>query len=283
MWKENLYQPVEVLTRKHTVFPIDEHQHSFFEMVYVHSGSGTFYVKEGEYKVQQTEYKSHALFLIPPDTIHRFTIDSDCEYIFIRFTPHYAADYLGKHIEQALYASRQQCEMLLNEKNMKTVCSLFGHIEQEVAYPRKYSNYLLQQWLNSILVITAECLMQESVEDNSVMLKPDKAMYMLQYIQQHIHQPELLKTKALCNTFNLASSYIGTFFKRNFQEDLQHYIVRNRLKMVKNLLTNTTMSVKEIAAKMGYTDSCYLVKIFRANYGLSPLEYRKKQCQGSGN
>ena len=46
MWKENLYQPVEVLTRKHTKFPIDEHQHSFFEMVYVQSGSGSFYVKE---------------------------------------------------------------------------------------------------------------------------------------------------------------------------------------------------------------------------------------------
>lgn len=280
MWKENLYQPVEVLTRKHTVFPIDEHQHSFFEMVYVRSGSGTFYVKEEEYKVQQTEYKSHALFLIPPDTVHRFTIDSDCEYIFIRFTPHYAADYLGKFIERALYASRQQCEMKLDERNLKTVRSLFGHIEEEVASPRKYSDYLLQQWLNSILVITAECLMQDSADCKSVKPKSDKAMYMLQYIQQHIHQPELLKTKALCDTFNLAPSYVGVFFRRNFQEDLQHYIVRNRLKMVENLLMNTTMSVKEIAAKMGYTDSCYLVKIFRADYGLSPLEYRKKkQCQ----
>lgn len=280
MWKENLYRPVEVLTRRHTVFPIDEHQHSFFEMVYVHSGSGAFYVKEGEYKVQQTEYGSHALFLIPPDTVHRFTVDSDCEYVFIRFT-HYAADYLGKHIERALYGSRQRCEMMLDEKDMKTVCPLFGLIEQEVSAPRKYSNYLLQQWLNSILVVAAECLMQEA--DSPAMLKPDKAMYMLQYIQQHIHQPELLTAEALCNTFNLAASYVGPFFKRNFQEDLQHYIVRNRLKAVEGLLTDTAMSVKEIAAKMGYTDSCYLVRVFRANYGMSPLEYRKMQCRRHGN
>lgn len=280
MWKENLYRPVEVLTRRHTVFPIDEHQHSFFEMVYVLSGSGTFYVKEEKYKMQQTEYKSHALFLIPPDTIHRFTINSDCEYIFIRFTPHYAADYLGKYIERTLYSSKQKCEMVLDEKSMGTVCSLFGHIEQEVSCPKKYSNYLLQQWLNSILVITAECLMQDSADENPTVIKTDKAMYMLQYIQQHINQPELLRTKALCNKFNLAPSYVGTFFKRNFQEDLQHYIVRNRLKMVEDLLANTAMSIKEIAAKMGYTDSCYLVKTFRANYGLSPLEYRKKQYQG---
>lgn len=105
MWKENLYQPVEVLTRRRTKFPVDEHQHSFFEMVYVRSGSGSFYVKEDECKVQRTHYKSGALFLIPPDTVHRFTVDSPCEYVFIRFTEHYAADYLGRQIEQALYAS----------------------------------------------------------------------------------------------------------------------------------------------------------------------------------
>lgn len=32
MWKENLYQPVEILLREHDTFPIGEHQHSFFEM-----------------------------------------------------------------------------------------------------------------------------------------------------------------------------------------------------------------------------------------------------------
>lgn len=29
MWKENLYQPVEILLREHDTFPIGEHQHSF--------------------------------------------------------------------------------------------------------------------------------------------------------------------------------------------------------------------------------------------------------------
>ena len=280
MWKENLYQPVEVLTRKHTKFPIDEHQHSFFEMVYVQSGSGSFYVKEGYFKVQQTNYKSHALFLIPPDTVHRFTIDTHCEYIFIRFTPHYAADYLGKQIEQSLYTSLKQCAITLDEKDTTIVRSLFGHIGQEASHTRKYSNYILQQWLNSILVIVAGHFMQEnSAEYTSASIESDKAMYLLQYIQQHIYQPELLKTKALCKKFNMASTYVGQYFKQHFQEDLQQYIIRNRLKIVENLLTDTTMSIKEIAAKMGYTDSCYLVRTFRCHYKMSPLEFRKKQLQ----
>ena len=44
MWKENLYQPVEILLREHDTFPIGEHQHSFFEMAYILEGTGSFVV-----------------------------------------------------------------------------------------------------------------------------------------------------------------------------------------------------------------------------------------------
>ena len=45
--------------------------------------------------------------------------------------------------------------------------------------------------------------------------------------------------------------------------------------MVENLLLNSKMTVKEIAYRMGYTDSCHLVKSFQKAYGASPLRYRQ--------
>lgn len=41
MWKENLYQQVEILLREHDEFPIGEHQHSFFEMTYIRREAAT--------------------------------------------------------------------------------------------------------------------------------------------------------------------------------------------------------------------------------------------------
>ncbi len=35
MFKENLYRPFEILLREHETFPLKEHQHSFFETVYI--------------------------------------------------------------------------------------------------------------------------------------------------------------------------------------------------------------------------------------------------------
>ena len=62
---------------------------------------------------------------------------------------------------------------------------------------------------------------------------------------------------------------------------LQQYIARNRIRMVENLLLNSKMTVKEIAYRMGYTDSCYLVKSFQKVYGVSPLKYRQEHSHGT--
>lgn len=283
MWKENLYQPVEILIRSREIFPVAEHQHLFFEMVYVRTGTGRFYVKELDYKVQDVTYHSGSLFLIPPQTTHCFTIDTHSEFIFIRFAIHYVEDYIGKYIAKVFEAPREQFEVLLNTQDKETVSFLFNFIKHEAEDIKEGANYLQQQWLNSILVITARNISHNISLKYFSIEETNNSMYMLQYIQQHIHQPELLNTENLAQTFNLSSNYIGSYFKRNFQETLQQYILRNRLKMVENLLINSKMTVKEIAYKMGYTDSCHLVKSFQKYYGISPFKYRKEHSCKTGN
>lgn len=281
MWKENLYQPVEVLIRNHEIFPIAEHQHSFFEMVYVYEGTGQFYVKESDCKVEEVTYHTHSLFLIPPETTHRFMIDTHSEYVFIRFVLHYVEDYIGKYMAEIFRDPSRSAEISLNESDKKMTSLLFDFIKREEVSRQMGTNYLQQQWLNSILVLVARNIVHET-KDNRLSAKyltineTNPAVYMLQYIQQHIHQPELLRAENLSKTFHLSPDYIGIYFKRNYQETLQQYIGRNRLKMVENLLLNSSMTVKEIAYKMGYTDSCYLVKSFQKVYGMSPLKYRQE-------
>ena len=263
------------MIRNHEIFPIAEHQHSFFEMVYVKTGTGQFYAKESGYKVQDISYHENSLFLIPPETTHCFTIETHSEYIFIRFVIHYVEDYIGKYIAEVFRSPSRQAEILLNEQDKNMVSSLFDFIKSEEDCKQEGSNYLQQQWLNSILVIVARNIAHNAGVKDFTTKETNTSMYMLQYIQQHIHQPELLSTEILGKTFNLSPSYIGCYFKRNFQETLQQYISRNRLKMVENLLLNSKMTVKEIAYKMGYTDSCHLVKSFQKAYGMPPLKYRQ--------
>lgn len=276
MWKENLYQPVEVLIRRHSKFPIDEHQHSFYEMAYVREGSGTFYVREEGCRTQLCRYRTRSLFLIPPDTVHRFTIDRPSAYVFLRFTAGYAADYLGRRIEQALQASVGRCAVSLTGRDAQTVDRLFAFIEEEKAR-REVSNQLIRSWLNSILVLAADHYLQLPDHEGIPVAEPsDRALYLLQYIQQQIASPERLTCEALGERFHLSPTYVGPYFKRHFQEDLRHYIRRIRIRAIEHLLTESSLTVKEIAARLGYVDSAHLIKAFRDFHAMTPLEFRAR-------
>ena len=264
MWKENLYQPVEVLIRRHSKFPIDEHQHSFYEMAYVREGSGTFYVREEGCRTQLCRYRARSLFLIPPATVHRFTAG-------------YAADYLGRRIEQALQASVGRCAVSLTGRDAQTVDRLFAFIEEEEKARREVSNQLIRSWLNSILVLAADHYLQLPDHEGIPVAEPsDRALYLLQYIQQQIASPERLTCEALGERFHLSPTYVGPYFKRHFQEDLRHYIRRIRIRAIEHLLTESSLTVKEIAARLGYVDSAHLIKAFRDFHAMTPLEFRAR-------
>ena len=83
MWKENLYQPVEILLREHDTFPIGEHQHSFFEMAYILEGTGSFVVNSVNGGEEHHNYCAADLCLIPPNRVHLFRTCSHSRYLFI--------------------------------------------------------------------------------------------------------------------------------------------------------------------------------------------------------
>jgi len=53
-----------------------------------------------------------------------------------------------------------------------------------------------------------------------------------------------------------------------------NYVIRVKLEKAVRLLKGTDMSVKEIAWDCGFDDANYFIRVFRANYGITPQQYR---------
>ena len=65
-------------------------------------------------------------------------------------------------------------------------------------------------------------------------------------------------------------------FKKNHGVGLKQYIAAERVKAAKDLLLTTGLSVKEIAAKLGFHEENLFIKFFIYHEEISPTRFRNK-------
>jgi AraC-like DNA-binding protein/ligand-binding sensor protein len=73
----------------------------------------------------------------------------------------------------------------------------------------------------------------------------------------------------------LSAPYFSTIFKEEMGENLSNYLNRLRVEKASTMLTETTLSLNEIAGDCGFEDQSWFSKIFKAYAGISPGKYRE--------
>ena len=67
-------------------------------------------------------------------------------------------------------------------------------------------------------------------------------------------------------------------FQRRYGVTPGAQITRLRMMRAEELLRNTTIPVRQVAYDVGYGDEFYFSRIFRRYYGVSPRQFREKEC-----
>lgn len=81
--------------------------------------------------------------------------------------------------------------------------------------------------------------------------------------------------KDLCIFIHKSESQVIKVFKNTYGLTPYKYLLDKKIEHAKNLLRNTNLSVKEISAKLKFTDEYYFSNIFKKKAGLCPSLYRK--------
>ncbi|MGK9220344.1 AraC family transcriptional regulator [Microbacterium barkeri] len=78
----------------------------------------------------------------------------------------------------------------------------------------------------------------------------------------------------LAKRLGVSTSTLARRFKEATGTTLAGYVAQRRAERAARLLATTTQSVRDIAMFVGYDDANYFVKVFRAEYGMTPTAYR---------
>ena len=79
----------------------------------------------------------------------------------------------------------------------------------------------------------------------------------------------------LAEALNYSCEHISRIIKTNTGYTLKAYCQKVQMAEAARLLRNTELPVCQIAASMGYENRTQFYKVFRREYGLTPLEYRR--------
>jgi len=258
MPKENIYQSIEVFYEKVDHCPLRDREFNFFELVYVISGCGVHVVTGNKLACH-----AGAMFLLAPHDRHEFDLESICEFMVVRFRESYIKEYQWKsidHLECILYyASHLAGSVLVNREDQEMVALLMQNLRQAIAHQSIYNEDLNRHLVNAVIVIAGRNI--AVMKPKGISSKSDgRILQILDYIQENIREPELLKISAIANQFGVAPTYLGTYF------------IEHRLRF-------SDKRVHELADEFGFADESHINKFFKRHKGLSLKGYRNTAHQ----
>ena len=95
----------------------------------------------------------------------------------------------------------------------------------------------------------------------------------VEYIDDHIFESVTIEEIAKVGYYNPA--YLSRIFKKCYGMSIKDYINEKRISKAISLLLETSMSISEIAAQVGYTNKNQFYKKFELITGKSPADVRK--------
>ena len=274
MSKENLHTPYEIFFGADKICSTHEHGHNFFELVYIRSGTGKHFLN-----LSECDYHAGQLFLVTPEDTHYFDIETRTEFFFLRFK--------NIFLKKSNFGtdSLQRLEYILQNANHHNGCILKNYADkgfvqpvveticQELTVKDLYNEELVHQLVNTLIIIVARNIakflpihISETTEE--------KAVNILQYIQQNIYDPKKLRAEHISGVFTVSTAYVGRYFKKHTNDTLQGYISKYKVNLIEHRIKFSDKRMNEIADEFGFTDVSHLNKFFRKQKGYSPRDIK---------
>lgn len=164
-----------------------------------------------------------------------------------------------------------QPNSIVNIKNLSAKYFINNSVLEDICDKiPKIKSEMTESYIN-ILEIIAEYMTQT----NRLTAKErDIAESVKKYIHKFFYKK--LSIDFLSETFGCSRTTLMNNFQNKYGKTIGNYITEYRLSKAEKMLTNSAVSIKQIALDCGFSDQNYFVKVFKKYYSASPSNYRKK-------
>lgn len=101
---------------------------------------------------------------------------------------------------------------------------------------------------------------------------------LLAYVDEH-YMDDNFSVKYLAYYFDTSVSNLSHFFKKNTGMSISQYVEITKIEKAKQMMKESSMSIREIAAELGYTNSTTFIEMFKRYENVTPGKYREMTKQ----
>lgn len=130
----------------------------------------------------------------------------------------------------------------------------------------------LQIWVRALLTRTID--FGRLTDDTQTVMDKVK-----QYIAHNVGQS--ISREEIARHVHLHPDYLSRLFKKETGQSIVEYILEEKIRIAKNLLSGTELSVSDIAACVGYSNFSYFAKVFKSAVHMNPNEFRRTARKAS--
>lgn len=134
--------------------------------------------------------------------------------------------------------------------------------------------------MQMLLLIMREIVSPEDYEQSQCSFESYNKSYAVKQIIDYLNKNynKKISLEQIAHNMYLSPVYISKIFKEETGESPINYLIKIRLERARDILIKSdNSSIKSIANRVGYEDVYHFSKLFKKYYGVSPLNYRKRE------
>lgn len=250
-------------------FSIPPHRQSQFVIAFFTQGKGEVII--GNVKLQVTD---RTLIIIPGQTINSGKHSSDTRGYFLIANLNFflSETFPSKHLRHLnLFRSKLVPYVYTGARQGKSLDKIFKAILDERNHDRLNKNEMITLKILELLLVCERFFKKE--EKTATSLLPLPVIEYINLIQRFYtgqHSVSFYAAK-----LHLHPNRLNALSKRYLLQPAKATIDLKLITEAESLLTNTTLSVKEIAYELGFQSSSHFFRFFKRHTGNSPALYRQ--------
>ncbi|WOO43439.1 AraC family transcriptional regulator [Rubellicoccus peritrichatus] len=256
IWSQSNYRVGEITYQSPCIYGPREQTN--LQLVYVHEGNLSVYVDSAEYRLCTND----AILLFPGHT-ERF---------------HFAEDGPTHHGWCDLINANLNADALENLKQYRSINRLSSQMKAIARFihtPDSLTSTLCKDPTNRLLAQSLfQAYFDEFEKPTANHPLPTPVIRACSHARNHLG--EALTLDDLASAAGVSGSHLVRLFQTHLQSTPFNWLWHLRLERAQQLLVETALSISEIAYRIGFQTPYHFSRRFKAQYGDSPVNYRKK-------